>query len=287
LRIFRAVSVDTGNNMSMENLLKRTVSVTLIILFCAITIIYMPTWFFSLVAITLIGFALYEFYAMVTKKGIFVYRYFGVFMGLILPLIVLLKYGGFIPDLEPLLMVMISLFVFVIQFTRRDNSQALTGIATTLLGLLYISWLFSFIIKIRHMPDGAYLVSFLLLISKSSDISAYLIGSSIGKRNLIPRISPNKTVEGTIGGITMSILLSVLLRGWLPEISIFNVIFLGVLLGVLSQIGDLSESLIKRDCGIKDSGRYIPGLGGVLDLIDSLLFTSPIFYFFLMQLQQI
>ncbi|NQU74068.1 MAG: phosphatidate cytidylyltransferase [Candidatus Omnitrophica bacterium] len=264
----------------MSNPLRRIITSIALMLFVIATIFVFPAWFFCIVVSTLIGFGLYEFFAMVTKKGIFVYRYFGTIMGIILPIIIYLNYGGLAPDMEPFLLVIISFFVFVLQFVRRDNSQALTAISITLLGILYISWFFSFMIKIRHLPDGVYLVSFLLLVTKMGDIGAYVVGRFFGKHNLIPRISPNKTVEGTVGGFAVSMVTAFIVRGFLPNSSFVDLVILGVLLGVLSQIGDLSESLIKRDCQVKDAATYLPGLGGVLDIIDSLLFTTPIFYFY-------
>lgn len=264
----------------MNNLFNRTITSIILISLVAATVFILPDWFFCFVVTLLIGFALYEFFKMVSNKGIFVYKYFGILTGLLLPVIVYLKYGGFVPDLEPFLIVVISLFVFVLQFIRKDNSQVLAGIAITLLGILYISWFFSFILRLKYMPNGAYLVSFLLLVTKAGDMGAYFIGSLIGRHNLIPRISPKKTVEGTLGGFLASIATAFLAKGLLPDPSFVDLIMLGILLGILSQIGDLSESLIKRDCQVKDSAAYLPGLGGVLDVIDSLLFTTPIFYFY-------
>lgn len=264
----------------MTNLLRRIVTSIILISFVYPTMFIFPDWFFCFVVTLFIGLGLYEFFAMVRNKGIFVYSYFGVITGILLPIIIYLKYGGFVPDLEPFLIVVISLFVFVLQFTRRDNTQALAGISITLLGILYISWFFSFLIRLKYLPHGAYLVSFLLLVTKLGDIGAYFIGSSIGRHNLIPRISPKKTVEGTIGGLLVSIATAFLSKGLLPNPSFMDLLMLGSFLGVLSQIGDLSESLIKRDCQVKDAAGYLPGLGGILDVIDSLLFTTPIFYFY-------
>lgn len=264
----------------MRNLLTRIITSIILISFVIATIFILPNWFFCFVVTLFIGIGLYEFFEMVRKKGIFVYKYFGITMGILLPIIVYLKYGGFVPDLEPFLIVIISLFVFVLQFTRRDNSQALAGISITLLGILYISWFFSFLIRLKYLPKGAYLVAFLLLVTKFGDIGAYIIGNLFGRHNLIPRISPKKTVEGTLGGFLVSIGVAFASKGLLPNPSVIDLIMLGVLLGVLSQIGDLSESLIKRDCQVKDAATYLPGLGGILDVIDSLLFTTPIFYFY-------
>lgn len=264
----------------MNNLMNRIITSAILIFLIVVTMFILPDWFFCFVVTLLTGVALYEFFKMVSNKGIFVYKYFGILTGLLLPVIVYLKYGGFVPDLEPFLIVVISLFVFVLQFIRKDNSQVLAGIAITLLGILYISWFFSFILRLKYLPNGSYLVSFLLLVTKAGDTGAYFTGSLAGRHNLVPRISPKKTVEGTLGGFLASIATAFLARGLLPGSSFIDLLMLGILLGVLSQIGDLSESLIKRDCQVKDSAAYLPGLGGVLDVIDSLLFTTPIFYFY-------
>ncbi|MDD5449113.1 MAG: phosphatidate cytidylyltransferase [Candidatus Omnitrophica bacterium] len=259
---------------------RRTITSSILILGVYVTIFFLPDWFFCFVITALIGLALSEFFRMVSNKGIFVYKYFGTLTGILLPVVIYLKYGGFVPDLEPFLIVVISLFVFILQFIRKDNSQALSGISITLLGILYISWFFSFILRLKYLPHGAFLIAFLLLVTKGGDTGAYFIGSLAGRHNLIPRISPKKTVEGTLGGFFSSIAAAFLGKGLLPGASTVDLIILGVLLGSLSQIGDLSESLIKRDCQVKDAAGYLPGLGGVLDVIDSLLFTTPIFYFY-------
>ena len=112
------------------------------------------------------------------------------------------------------------------------------------------------------------------------------MGRAFGRHSLIPRISPAKTVEGTIGGLVLSVLASVASRSFLPGFSYPHLIALGILLGTLSQFGDLAESLLKRDCDVKDSGKNISGFGGVLDIIDSLIFTTPIFYFYVLVLMK-
>ncbi len=229
----------------------------------------------------MVGVALYEFYSLAGRKGVFVYRWFGIILGMCVPLIIFFQMGseGYF-TLEPFFIVLACLMVFVLQFIRRDSSQALASIAVTLFGLLYIAWFFSFFIKLKLLPDGTLLVAFLILVTKTGDIGAYLVGSYIGRRNLIPRISPHKTIEGTVGGLIFSLVSAIASKAYLPYFPLGHLVVLGVLLGILGQVGDLAESLLKRDCGVKDSGANLSGFGGVLDLIDSLLFTAPIFYFY-------
>lgn len=264
----------------MKTFLNRLISSTLFILLVIFTIFIAPTWFFSLVAITLIGLALYEFYTMVEKKEIFVYRYFGIILGILVPLTIYLKMGGLIQDIEPLLIVIISLFTVMVQLTRRDNKEALRRMSVTLFGILYISWFFSFIIKIKFLAHGELLCAFLILVTKGGDIGAYIVGSSMGRHALIPRISPKKSVEGLVGGLIFSFLVAIFFKPFLDFVPFSHILISGVLLGVLGQMGDLSESLIKRDCGVKDASMIFPGLGGALDVLDSLLFTTPVFYFY-------
>lgn len=268
-----------ADNLSLT---KRIITSILLLTLAGLTIFFFPNWVFSLLASAMIAVGLYEFFGLAEKKNIFVYKYFGIVIGMCVPIIIYLQKGseGYF-TLEPFFIIIACLFIFVLQFTRRDSSQALASIAVTMFGLLYIAWFFSFFIKLKFMPHGALLVSFLILVTKMGDVGAYLVGGSIGRHNLIPRISPHKTVEGTIGGLVFSITTAVICKSFLPEFSYAHLIVLGVLLGILAQVGDLAESLLKRDCGVKDSGANLSGFGGILDLIDSLIFTAPIFYFYI------
>jgi len=253
-----------------------------------LSIYFFPNWVFSIFVSILIGLALKEFFGLAEKKGIFVYKTFGITIGMLVPIIVHLQMGneGYF-TLEPFFIVIACLFTFVLQMTRRDSSQALASIAATLFGLLYIAWFLSFSIKLKFLPNGSLLVIFLVLVTKMGDIGAYLVGSVIGKHSLIPRISPNKTVEGTIGGFLFSVIAALASKAYLPGFSFVHLLSLGLLLGVVGQVGDLAESLLKRDCGVKDSGTNLSGFGGFLDLLDSLLFTAPIFCFYVMVLMKL
>ena len=171
--------------------------------------------------------------------------------------------------------------LFLIQFTRKENQKGVTLIALTLFGIFYIGWFFTFLVKIRYLEYGYRLVAYLLLVTKAGDIGAYLVGSRFGKHALIPRISPKKSVEGAIGGFLFSIAFALASKSFLPWMSFTNILISGILIGIFAQLGDLAESLVKRDYKVKDSGLSLPGLGGMLDVIDSVLFTAPIFYIYL------
>lgn len=267
--------------MNKVPLQKRIITAISAIIFVIIGIFLMPQWFYAAVVIFLIGMGLYEFYSLIERKGIIIYKYFGTFMGVLIPLSIYFKFEP-TKGWELFFIATATLIFFILQFIRKDSSQAIVGISTTLFGIFYVSWFFSFLIKIRFLPYGTYLAAFLLFVTKMGDVGAYIIGTNFGKNMLILRISPKKTLEGALGGFIFSLLAAIISKLYLPFIPIIHLIVMGVLIGFIAQLGDLCESLIKRDCGVKDSGTYLPGLGGVLDIIDSIIFTSPIFYYYIL-----
>jgi phosphatidate cytidylyltransferase len=125
----------------------------------------------------------------------------------------------------------------------------------------------------------------LIVVTKFSDMGAYLVGSIIGRHQMIPHISPKKTWEGFCGALGLSLFASLalfrLMPGHLSMLNWTHAIVLGLILGFAAVVGDLAESIIKRSTGVKDSGNFLPGIGGALDLIDSLLFTAPLLFFYL------
>jgi phosphatidate cytidylyltransferase len=176
---------------------------------------------------------------------------------------------------------------------RRDR-KPLKALPVTWLGAFYVGWLFPFAARLRiesppaafgwEMPawgafagPGAWLVLFTLLVTSAVDTGAYLVGKGIGKHKLAPEVSPGKTWEGSIGGFAAGVAVAAPL-GLLLNLPLAFALAAGVLIGLVSQLGDLSKSAIKREIGIKDFGTLIPGHGGVLDRFDSLLFTAPAVY---------
>ncbi len=197
-------------------------------------------------------------------------------------------------DFELAILMTFMLGVFARQmFQKTRDPVPLETMAYTIFGLLYVVWLFSFVIKVvyivprnaDHTIAGQFYLLYLLVVTKFSDMGAYVTGSLIGKHKLVPHISPAKTWEGFFGALAFSTIASVGLWKLLPEkLSLLNYdhcIVLGLSLGFAAIVGDLGESLIKRSADVKDSGSFLPGIGGSLDLIDSLLFTAPLLYFYL------
>jgi phosphatidate cytidylyltransferase len=229
---------------------------------------------------------LYEFFYMVKKKDIPIYSYVGIFIGLLIPITIFTRFE-LTKNWELLFIVVGFLLILLMQFSRQDNRNAIVGLSTTLFGVLYVAWFFSFIVKLRLILPGAEgikLVAFILLVTKSGDMGAYLIGSKFGRHALMPKVSPNKSVEGSLGALLVSAVVAVVFQSFLPSsvhFPVWQVALMGAFFSSLGQLGDLSESLIKRDCGVKDSGKLLPGLGGILDMIDSLLFAIPAFYLYM------
>ncbi len=175
------------------------------------------------------------------------------------------------------------------QFRRPYNTHSLETIAGTLLGIMYIPFLFNFFTKLLvgwEKSDGRLIVLYLIVIVKCTDIGAYFVGSKFGRHKLFPRISPAKTWEGCVGGILSGMIVSLswylCTRGdfFVVSMTIVDALILGVCLPVIGIVGDLTESLLKRSAAVKDSGKIIKGMGGVLDVIDSLLFAGPAMYIY-------
>ena len=151
-----------------------------------------------------------------------------------------------------------------------------------LFGILYIGYTLGHFLRLRNQQDGALLVFFVLLVTWASDAAAYYVGKTWGARPLAPRLSPNKTVEGFIGGLVVDPIIAWIGHVWfLPVVTPVDCLILGILFTVLGLLGDLSESALKRQAGVKDSGALIPGHGGMLDRVDSLLLNAPVFYYYM------
>jgi phosphatidate cytidylyltransferase len=143
-------------------------------------------------------------------------------------------------------------------------------------GLLYVPLLLSQLILLRAEPHGEYWILLMLTIVMAGDSAAYYIGSAFGRHKLYPAVSPNKSIEGALGGLAGSVAGAFIAKlTFFHQISAVDCIVTALLLGILGQLGDLFESLLKRSCGVKDSGTIVPGHGGILDRLDSILFAAP------------
>jgi phosphatidate cytidylyltransferase len=245
---------------------------------------------------------LVEFYGIAEKRGMVSFKVCGVIGGLLLMVGTFLNVTGRLGtsgsparvyDFETGFLILFVLGLCVRQFVSRSNAAGITAIATTLFGLMYVPWLLNFIQKICFFPfaagspadAGKYFLLYFILITKVSDMGAYAVGSLIGRHKMIPRISPNKTWEGFGGAILASTAASVgfvhCFGARMVGMNLRHALILGVVLSLAAVVGDLIESLFKREAGVKDSGHLFPGIGGILDLLDSLLFNAPLMYLYL------
>jgi len=202
--------------------------------------------------------------------------------------------GGGIFGVEAALLALFLIVLFLREFGRNNPARpSAEAVAFTLFGVVYIAWLFLFMAKLLYLTPrdaagdttGQYLVLFVIAVTKFTDVGAFVTGSLIGRTHFFPNISPKKTWEGILGGVVLGVLVGVgtfhFLGAHLPAFSICLVCWLSLVLAIAGVAGDLAESLLKRSVHSKDSGHTLPGIGGGLDLIDSLLFSLPIFYFLL------
>lgn len=191
-----------------------------------------------------------------------------------------------------------SLFIlFVWNYIALSNKVGLIKVGSTLLGMIYITGGFTAMQMIRSeylyslLPHIAYptpaiaisLIWIMLLSTWASDTFAYFAGSAWGKHKIVPKISPNKSLEGFIGGF-VGCIFTAIIASFFFGVEVYHGAMLGVIVGICAPLGDLFESKLKRDCGVKDSGMLLPGHGGVLDRFDSLLFVAPFILLYLIQL---
>ena len=269
-----------------------------IVLWCFIAALIFSKWAAgSLICIALCALlGQWEFYRAQEQKGLKVYKRSGVFCGFLLYAVswyFLIHNPSrleMLPRFEALLFILVIIGALVrLVISGIPSVNPVISVALTLLGFFYVPYLFNYVSLIAFWPgslnESRYVLLYLLAVTKFSDIGAYAVGMKFGKHKMIPRVSPGKTWEGFSGGILASLAVSVALihvfSARMPGFALKDALVLGVLLPLASVVGDLAESVVKRDAQIKDSGKAIPGIGGMLDLIDSILFTAPVLYFYL------
>lgn len=259
-------------------------------------------WIFAAAVGLVGGVAIWEYDRLVKKKGLFpasglsiifvVLYIFSVFIKTQGPYSVLSSFWAGAPEIV-LTLAFLSCFVYF----AIAGLPPITHIATTFFGIIYIAVPLGLFVSVMYfftyqgMQDrvfeGSWWIIYLIAVTKSADIGGYFIGNAFGKRKLALKLSPKKTLEGALGVLIASTLTSLWIcylgkeyGGVFEGFSYLQSIWIGALIGIIGQIGDLAESFLKRDAGVKDSNS-LPGVGGILDMIDSLLFTAPIVYIFL------
>jgi phosphatidate cytidylyltransferase len=270
-----------------------------------VTAIFLSGWSWAMLALigvlTLI--ATIEYFKMLTSAGVKCYPIFGTALAVLYSLAVysiFMKGGNEVPaglDSAAVFLAITGPFILQLRHPVR-GFEPLQTVAASLLGFVYIAFLFNFAARVTFLApgaaevpglvgkSGALLLLWLLAVTKFTDMGAYITGSMLGRHKMIPHISPGKTWEGFGGALVFSQLAGCGLYALFPEdlgflTSWSHVVFLSFILSLFAVVGDLAESIVKRSLDAKDSGRMLPGIGGSLDLIDSICFTAPALYFYL------
>jgi len=269
------------------NLLKTRVIVSLIGIPVLIALVWFgEPWFTVLIAVWGIAASL-EFFITVNHRKIPVLTGFGVLWSLLFLLTPYYNQDFAIPALLTTAIVLPLVYLLF----RRSKEQSFTGWVWTIAGILYIGWMLSYFILLRQQQapeigndfgrNGVFLAFFATF---ASDSSAYLIGRKWGKHHMAPAISPKKTWEGAVAGVAGAMIISVLFTLSTPlqlPLSYVQALLLGLLVSICGQAGDLAESLFKRNMAVKDSSNVIPGHGGFLDRMDSVVFAGVVVYYYL------
>ena len=248
---------------------------------------------------------LLEFYGMVNANGLPRFKWLGLAGGVTLVGTLFVYLSGLAKqqlgepttggaaELELGIFAVLLLALLGRRVFAHPAAPSFSMVGHTMFGVLYVSWLLGFLLKIYFFAEQAgagfdpgYCLLFFILTTKCSDIGAYSLGSLIGRHKMIPSVSPAKTWEGFVGAILLSTAAAmVMAQYWGPArlggMTLGHAAALGPVLAVGAVIGDLVESVFKRDSGVKDSGSFFPGIGGILDLLDSLLFNAPLMFLYL------
>jgi phosphatidate cytidylyltransferase len=272
----------------------RVISGTVIVIALLIAMVVARPWVALLVMAGIAALALREYYHLLDAAHIPNFRIVGTLagLGLLAASWWALRHDAGHPlreDADALAIAIAAGTLFVRQFFARDNPRPLETLAGSLLGLMYICVPLMFFLRVVMMDGGVggrWLLLYMIVVVKSTDIGAFFTGRAIGRHKLIPRISPAKTWEGVLGGVATGVAVSVawvLFAGGdfgVANIPLGHAVLLGFVLAVAGVMGDLAESLLKRSAGVKDSSTIIAGMGGVLDVVDSLLPAGPLLYLY-------
>jgi phosphatidate cytidylyltransferase len=252
--------------------------------------VYAPIWVFTAAVALVCAIVAYEFMRGAGFSGDYLSTALAIVYAAASPISVYLNVNRYYST------AVFMLFVFAIFFkaviTYKGDSKVISDLSSTLIAAMLIPYLFVSVLRIRMFTYGEFRVLLPFVAAYASDTGAFFIGKAFGKRKLIPYVSPNKTVEGAIGGVVFSIL-GMVLYGLVLQIAFgfkveyFRLAFYGLIGSPVAQLGDLAFSLMKREFKIKDYGNLLPGHGGMLDRIDSVVFTSPLIFWLLLWLPAI
>lgn len=236
-----------------------------------------PMWLFGAAMVLVGALGQWEFTGMFERAGVRTLRFIGLVGGSVLT-------ASFaLPISERVTFTAVLLAICAIGFLRAEAAgrAAWEPVVVTLFGVCYVNWLLGYTFWLRDLEHGVEWILLLVSVTWLGETAAYVVGSTLGRHKLAPSISPRKTIEGAVAQLVMSGLAALGARAWFfPALSLDGALVAGLLLGVVGQAGDLIESAIKRSVGTKDTGRLIPGHGGMLDRVDSLLVNTPVLFYY-------
>jgi len=252
-------------------------------------------WFTILIAAAALG-GTYEFYRMANFDRREPLLYLGLLWALALVLSPHYLYRS--PDVLPVVITATTLISLIWLLCRPSREKTFRNWAWTIAGVLYVGWMLSYWLNLRGLGDGSEYgrnwVYLAMLTTFANDTGAFFIGRARGRHKIAPAISPSKTWEGAIGGLTCAILGAIVTAMILNLISLklgapfvfkyWQIVLLGFLVSLFAQLGDLVESLLKRNMGVKESGNLLPGHGGILDRFDSLIFVGAVIYYYVLSI---
>jgi phosphatidate cytidylyltransferase len=234
------------------------------------------------------GLAVWEFYRLAEVRGARPLASLGVVVSALIPVLVHARYLGFWVPPVSVVALLVPLLLTVVLFARGSDGGPMAAVGTTLAGIVYTGGMLSFAYALRYHEfavdarGGTALVLLPMVVTWLNDTGAYLAGRAFGRAKLMPSVSPGKTWAGAYGAVVASVLTTWVIAAFvLPPMAHLTlrpvgIVVVGVGLSLAAQVGDLAESMFKREAGVKDSSHLIPGHGGVLDRVDSLLFTLPV-----------
>jgi phosphatidate cytidylyltransferase len=269
-------SVDPAVPASGGGLLRRLLSTLLLLPLFVWMVADGPVWLFGAVMVLAGALGQWEFTGMFARAGVPTFRRLGLVGGS------LVTASFALPVSERVAFTVVLLALLGVGLLRPSSGRpAWEAVAVTLLGICYVNWLLGYTFWLRDLEAGREWILLLVSVTWLGETAAYLVGSAVGRHKLAPAISPRKTVEGALAQLAASVLAALGARlAFFPALSLEAALVVGLLLGVVGQAGDLLESALKRSVGTKDTGRIIPGHGGMLDRVDSLLVNTPVLFYY-------
>lgn len=269
-----------GTGLFSASLAKRVATTLVAVPLFVLLVLQGPPWVFHLLVLAVVAAAFWELTRMFAHAGTPAYARLGIVSTVAVAASFASPWSPLNLAIHPLSVATAAVVVVLSAPVVLGGRPTIEPVARTLLGIFYIGWFLGHAIWLQRVVDGPHLILFLVGVTWIGESTAYLVGSTMGRRKLAPMVSPNKTVEGAVAQLVASLAAAAAFGWLLLEWSVVHTILAGGILGVVGQFGDLAESVMKRSVGVKDTSGLLPGHGGVLDRIDSLLFNTPTLYYF-------